>query len=423
MKSIQGLFAETKNDINHDHADRMARRYRYLPSDCASSVPKVNYPSENSKHFKEDFEEVLRCHNNPSMTTNFLRDSDDSVEEIFKRYCKENDYRNINWKKLSDAIEDVDTVVLKLKYENNRPRPIHYLQDVNSNLDIKYKKSPSFPSGHTAIAYFLCDTISNSIPELRQDLQTLASLVGQSRIENAVHFPTDVEYGRLVGETLADLFMRQDRNKIDKSLAAKNYKQFAEKLRSRSESKPRSIVRDVADFICRTCEIENFYVNYSECVEAVKYLIAGIPPRRVTNNPHIISQIDGLVMANKLGKIDNNHKVCNIHKCFNQEILERGTPGEFRNFSHKSRSGVQYPEPYTCHQHLKNCHKYADSPWLRHLIYEYIHPFCDGNGRSGRIILAADLDFDFKKVNTLIDESYLNNIIGQMKHEDMIKFL
>ena len=53
----------------------------------------------------------------------------------------------------------------------------------DEEYQIKYKKSPSFPSGHTAIAYFLCDVISKNIPEIQQDLQTLAALIGQTRIE------------------------------------------------------------------------------------------------------------------------------------------------------------------------------------------------------------------------------------------------
>ena len=179
MQSIRGLFEETKHDIDKQHLDRMSRRYRYFDHDCLNDVPKMRHPVEQSKAFENDMKEVIRCHNNPSLSTQFLHDSDDSVESVFKRYCKENGYKLIDWKKIKDILEDVDSIVLKLKYENNRPRPLHYLRDLSdSDYQIKYKKSPSFPSGHTAIAYFLCDVISNSIPEIQQDLQTLAGKPG-----------------------------------------------------------------------------------------------------------------------------------------------------------------------------------------------------------------------------------------------------
>ena len=183
MTSIRGLFEATKHDIDKGHLDRLSRRYRYFDSNCLNDIPKMRHPDEKSKAFENDVKEVVRCHNQPSLSTQFLHDSDDSVENIFKRYCNENGYNLINWKKIKDVLQDVDSIVLKLKYENNRPRPLHYISDLtNDEYKIKYKKSPSFPSGHTAIAYFLCDVISNSIPEVQQDLQTLASLIGLSLI-------------------------------------------------------------------------------------------------------------------------------------------------------------------------------------------------------------------------------------------------
>ena len=98
----------------------------------------------------------------------------------------------------------------------------------------------------------------------------------------------------------------------------------------------------------------------------------------ITTNKHIKSQLDGLVMSNKCGDIDNNHKVIRIHECFDPTVLERGSPGELRNFSHKSRAGTQFPEPCDIHRKLTSCHAIKDKAWIRHLLYEYIHPFCDG---------------------------------------------
>jgi|TARA_B100000035_G_scaffold156721_1_gene133481 acid phosphatase (class A) len=422
MRSLLNLFPETRQDIDKNHADRMSRRYRYLPHDCVDRLPVLQYPAENTAEFMSDIKEVIRCHNHPCMNTKFLKSADNSVEDVFKDFCKENGFNNIDWKKIKDAIHDVDSIVLKLKYKNGRPRPIHYLQDVDDSLEVKYKKSPSFPSGHTAIAYFICDIVSKAIPELKQDLQTLASLIGQSRIENAVHYPTDIEYGRLIGETLADIFNNEKSSNIDKQLSKKHYKKFGDKLTTKNKNY-KDTCHDLAYFLKRTSEIENFHVDYDECFEAAKYLMMGVPPKNITSCPHINSQIDGLVMANRLGRIDNNHKVCHIHKCFNKNILEKGAPGEFRNFSHRSPSGCQYPEPYDLNQKLRNSHQHHNHPWLRHVLYEYVHPFCDGNGRSGRIILASDCDFDFARVNDMIGEDYIDNIVAYMLPDKLNKLL
>ena len=71
MKSIQGLFEETKHDIDKEHLDRMSRRYRYFDSNCLRDIPTMRYPSEKSKSFENDIKEVIRCHNHPSLSTKF----------------------------------------------------------------------------------------------------------------------------------------------------------------------------------------------------------------------------------------------------------------------------------------------------------------------------------------------------------------
>ena len=48
---------------------------------------------------------------------------------------------------------------------------------------------------------------------------------------------------------------------------------------------------------------------------------------------------------------------------------------------------------------------------MRHIVYECIHPFGDGNGRSGRIILLADLDYDLAKINDLIGNNYIDKLV------------
>ena len=433
MKSISRLFETTCQDIDNDHLDRMARRYRYFDSDCLDNIPKISSPPEGTSEFKKDFNEVLRCHNNPSLTTKFLHDSDDSVQDIFQNFCKENGFKLIDWKKIKDILDDVDTIILRLKYENNRPRPLHYLRDLtDQEYQIKYKKSPSFPSGHTAIAYFLCDILSENIPEIKQDLQTLASLIGQTRIENAVHFPTDIEYGRLIGETLAHLFLTQGAQGVNASLKSKHYRKFGERLCKKAKEvfsndheldAYEKYSRELADFLHRTNEIEFYKVPYAECLDSAKHAMMGFPSSYITTNEHIQSQLDGLVMSNKCGDIDNNYKIIRIHQCFLPSVLERGTPGEFRNFDHHSRAGVQFPKPCDLHKKLNACHGMRKKAWLRHLLYEYIHPFCDGNGRSGRIILASDLDYDFSTINQLIGVNYIPSIVKQMEASKLEKLL
>ena len=134
------------------------------------------------------------------MQTGFLKTSANSVEKVFKEYCKTNGIR-LDWKLISEILEDVDAVILDMKYKHMRPRPYVFLCDISDAFkDVRKSASPSFPSGHTAIAYFLSSLISHYYPNDRSDLEMLSALIGKSRIDNGVHYPSDVSYWIVTGK-------------------------------------------------------------------------------------------------------------------------------------------------------------------------------------------------------------------------------
>jgi fido (protein-threonine AMPylation protein) len=125
-------------------------------------------------------------------------------------------------------------------------------------------------------------------------------------------------------------------------------------------------------------------------------------------------------MAAQASPIDSVSKVINVHQALGQTVLERGESGVLRPFKHMAGTGYQFSNPNEILVDLHHwCENTLDKDALeRHIIYECIHPFSDGNGRSGRLIMAADLNFDFYKLNDLIGDNYINSIVDYQNSED-----
>lgn len=104
--------------------------------------------------------------------------------------------RNIGFEILfSMALSQV--VVQILKRSLTRERPYNILKDINT-FDI-ILKDYSFPSGHTTAAFITAVHLLIYLPQLTTIFLLIAMLVGVSRIYLAVHYPSDVLVGVIVG--------------------------------------------------------------------------------------------------------------------------------------------------------------------------------------------------------------------------------
>lgn len=87
-----------------------------------------------------------------------------------------------------------------------RPRPP--LLDPRVHACIELPSSGAYPSGHTTMAYVWAGLLAEVFPEKREALQERAAMIGWSRIVGGVHYPSDVAAGRILGEKLAQEFLK-----------------------------------------------------------------------------------------------------------------------------------------------------------------------------------------------------------------------
>ena len=106
---------------------------------------------------------------------------------------------------LKDAIYIGTTVIgavgvtYALKYGFDRRRP--YVKYPGQIHPIEVEDSPSFPSGHTAVAFSLAASLSITYPKwyVIAPSALWACGVGFARINQGVHYPTDVLTGAAIG--------------------------------------------------------------------------------------------------------------------------------------------------------------------------------------------------------------------------------
>lgn len=69
--------------------------------------------------------------------------------------------------------------------------------------------SPSYPSGHATVGAMMAILLAQMVPEQRSALFARGWEYGEARVISGVHFPTDVEAGRILGTMLIG-FLQQD---------------------------------------------------------------------------------------------------------------------------------------------------------------------------------------------------------------------
>lgn len=403
----------------------MSKGWQRIPV-ALKDIPELDYPLPETTEFKEDMSTLKKRFFNPVNTQDFLNLSNAKPFELIKRFCKEYAL-DVDLKDLDDLNDHFSRLILTLKFKYNRPRPKKFMNDHHDSFPydrILSNETPSYPSGHSAHAYFNCCIVADMYPEHAVKLFNLADMVGQSRIDLGKHYPSDVSFGRYIGELVGNAYLNQTRG--SKGTIVKEHKHMSReelriargRIRQASDYHNQKIlgtsyVDELCEFLIQSNAIERYKVSIDDAYQASKNFLRGLPVSYCSDSEYVKSHLAGIEVASLAGKIDSPNKIIAIHKAIGNNVLERGEAGVLRPFDHYARgSGYKFSQPGDILSDLNLwCQKNNDNFFERHVEYECIHPFSDGNGRSGRIILAADLNFDLAALNDMIGKDYIPSLI------------
>jgi acid phosphatase (class A) len=96
-------------------------------------------------------------------------------------------------------------VVKAAKLFFKRPRPFV----TNSQIHPIVNKPPdfSYPSGHSTFAYTVAIILANMLPERAAAIFERAGVYAHNRVVGGVHYPTDVEAGRISGSIIDNVML------------------------------------------------------------------------------------------------------------------------------------------------------------------------------------------------------------------------
>jgi len=396
MISLQRLFEDVDiNSVPERYKKRISRKCKTFKG-FEETLPELSYPLINTDRFEEDLSEVRRCIKNPSLSEKFLKLTDRNSEDVFKKFLKDED---VDWSSLDTVLEEFDGVMLRLKFKHNRKRPFKYFKERDEDIETATAHSPSFPSGHAAFAYLLCDYLSDMFPKKSMELQTIAEMIAQSRIENGVHFPTDIAAGRFLGEQAAKFVLAKE--SINESFASRAHqKTFVRFLRKKAcktrkgFSKREALeffVNDISTFINESTKKE-----FGICYEASKSLIEGYSLDSCTKDKEIKRMIEGMIYV-FFSKQDKFSEIVKLN-----QILELKC--EIRKVDKVTLSGFTYAPIEKIQEYATKVCKLNNKPFLKLATVSWIAPFSTGNRKITNLVFLKESNFNFDITNQILTD-------------------
>ena len=196
-----------------EQKERMNQPLQYFSSDVFDLITMGGPPSNSSDLTKKELYYLLKIIDNRTEEDAEKFDKyDEHFSPHFIEYARENDL-DFNEEELKNIRKEASNVILVSKFHFNRPRP-HQLgvmlgTEIRS-MDTESGHTPAYPSGHAAQSRLMALILSDKNPDHKEQLMKLADDIALSREIGGVHYPSDNDFGKKVGDMLYSDLMRED---------------------------------------------------------------------------------------------------------------------------------------------------------------------------------------------------------------------
>lgn len=173
----------------------------------------TNEPYPNVSSTKTEIDELNKLMNDKLESKNWdevkelITHTDISLFRVLEMYITDLgiDFKSDYLKKIQNKLRPF---ILSLKKHYNRPRPYQFSYYTLQGLypfKSKTAHTPSYPSGHSLQAYFLCKVISHHNPEKKNEIMEIADIISKSREVLGVHYKSDNLFSKYIVDELVNV--------------------------------------------------------------------------------------------------------------------------------------------------------------------------------------------------------------------------
>lgn len=194
-----------------------------VPFTDAKEVNLVNLlpppPANDSAKTKQEIGQILTIQvtRTPEMEARAKADAEETIFR-FADVVDNPKFTKENLPKFSAffdrVVETEAAVVDPAKDVWKRTRP-HLLYPDLVKPAVPLSKSGSYPSGHTTVGTLMGVVLANMLPEKRDAIMARAWEFGWNRVIGGIHYPSDIEAGRISGISIAQTIMQHDDYKAE----------------------------------------------------------------------------------------------------------------------------------------------------------------------------------------------------------------
>lgn len=192
---------------------KIHKPHEFLPVDSIDELLS-NPPSDNSNETRV---ELLELQDRSEMMKDRIGIMERWDEDIAGNFIKYMVDHNLPYDKNEIYLleEQAETIVMQQKYLFKRPRPFSVARSLGINLNSiisETTQNPSYPSGHSTLSRIVALYLSERHRSHSDAFLNMAEECGESRLNAAIHYPSDHEAGVMLANHLWGLCcLRQEK--------------------------------------------------------------------------------------------------------------------------------------------------------------------------------------------------------------------